>query len=60
MIRFTRKAYKSGSEPFMIGGQLVQPKTQVKVFRVIMDADLKRKENIARKATKSLNAAIEL
>ncbi|EGU72886.1 hypothetical protein FOXB_16605, partial [Fusarium oxysporum f. sp. conglutinans Fo5176] len=52
IIHFTRKAYKSDSEPFAIRGQLVQPKTQVKVLGMIMDAGLKYKEHIARAATK--------
>ncbi|RKK50694.1 hypothetical protein BFJ69_g18015, partial [Fusarium oxysporum] len=52
IIHFTRKAYKSDSEPFAIRGQLVRPKTQVKVLGMIMDAGLKYKEHIARAATK--------
>jgi exonuclease III len=60
IIHFTRKAYKSDSEPFAIRGQLVRPKTQVKVLGMIMDAGLKYKEHIARAATKGLKAAMEL
>ncbi|EGU72476.1 hypothetical protein FOXB_17015, partial [Fusarium oxysporum f. sp. conglutinans Fo5176] len=60
IIHFTRKAYKSDSEPFTIRGQLVRPKTQVKVLGVIMDSGLKYKEHIARAATKGLKAVMEL
>lgn len=60
IIHFTRKAYKSDSEPFAIKGRLVRPKTQVKVLRMIMDSGLKYKEHIARAATKGLEAAMEL
>ncbi|RKK91058.1 hypothetical protein BFJ68_g16279, partial [Fusarium oxysporum] len=60
IIHFTRKAYKSDSEPFTIRGQLVRPKTQVKVLGVIMDSGLKYKEHIARAATKGWKAVMEL
>ena len=60
IIHFTRKAHKSDSEPFTIRGQLVRPKTQVKILGMIMDAGLKYKEHIAQAATKGLNAAMEL
>jgi hypothetical protein len=60
IIHFTRKAYKSDAELFAIREQLVRPKTQVKVLGMIMNADLKYKEHIARAATKGLKAAMEL
>jgi hypothetical protein len=60
IIHFTRKAYKLNSEPFAIRGQLVRPKTQVKVLGMIMDSGLKYKEHIARAAAKGLNAVMEL
>ncbi|KAL9572236.1 hypothetical protein ACKAV7_003619 [Fusarium commune] len=60
IIHFTRKAYKLNSEPFEIRGQLVPPKTQVKILGMIMDSGLKYKEHIARAAAKGLNAAMEL
>jgi len=47
-------------EPFTIKGQTVQPKDQVKILRVVMDAKLKYKEHIARAASKGLEAAMEL
>lgn len=60
IIHFTRKDYKSDSEPFTIKGQSVQPKHHVKILGVIMDAGLKYKEHIARAASKGLVAAMEL
>ncbi|GKU07113.1 unnamed protein product, partial [Fusarium langsethiae] len=60
IIHFTRKAYKSDEESFAIRGQLVHPKTQVKVLGMIMDAGLKYKEHIAQAAAKGLNSAMEL
>ncbi|GKU11645.1 unnamed protein product [Fusarium langsethiae] len=53
-------SYKLNSDPFEIRGQLVQPKTQVKILGMIMDSGLKYKEHIARAAAKGLNAAMEL
>lgn len=60
IIHFTRKSYKSDSEPFDIKGQEVQPKTQVKILGVIMDAKMKYKEHAARASSKGLEAALEL
>lgn len=60
IINFTRKPYKSESEPFTIKGQLVQPKDHVKILGVVMDAKIKYKEHIARAASKGLDAALEL
>jgi ribonuclease HI/exonuclease III len=60
IIHFTRKSYKSESEPFIIKGQVVQPKDHVKILGVVMDAKIKYKEHIARAASKGLEAALEL
>ncbi len=60
VIHFTRKAYKADSEPFIIKGQSVEPKSHVKVLGVVMDAKFKYKEHIARAASKGLKAAMEL
>ncbi|OAA37032.1 reverse transcriptase [Metarhizium rileyi] len=60
IIHFTHKAHKSNSQPFTIRGRLIQPKTHVKVLRVIMDSGLKYKEHITRAANKGLEAAMEL
>jgi hypothetical protein len=57
---FTRKAYKSDSEPFTIKGQAVRPKDHVKILGVVMDAKPKYKEHMARAASKGLEAAMEL
>ena len=59
-IHFTRKPYKTNSEPFTIKGQTVQPKDHVKILGVVMDAKLKYKEHIARAASEGLEAAMEL
>jgi hypothetical protein len=60
VIHFTRKAYKADSEPFIIKGQSVEPKSHVKVLGVVMDNKLRYKEHIARAASKGLQAAMEL
>jgi ribonuclease HI len=60
IIHFTRKPYKSETEPFTIKGQTVQPKDHVKILGVIMDAKIKYKEHIARAASKGLEAALQL
>ena len=59
IIHFTRKLYKTDSEPF-IKGQAVQPKEHVKILGVMMDAKLKFKEHIAKAASKGLEAVMEL
>ena len=56
IIYFTRKDYKTDSEPFTIKGQTVTPKDYVKILGVIMDSSLKYKEHIARAAAKGLVA----
>jgi ribonuclease HI/exonuclease III len=60
IIHFTRKAYKSDTEPFTIKGQSVQPKDYVKILGVTMDAKLRYKEHIARAASKGLKSVMEL
>jgi ribonuclease HI/exonuclease III len=60
IIHFTRKPYKTDSQPFTIKGQAVQPKEHVKILGVIMDAKLKYREHMARAASKGLEAVIEL
>jgi ribonuclease HI len=60
VIHFTRKAYKADSEPFVIKGQRVEPKSHVKVLGVVMDTKLRYREHIARAASKGLKAAMEL
>ena len=58
VIHFTRKAYKSATEPFVIKGQSVSPKDHVKILGVLMDARLKYHKHIARAAAKGLEAAL--
>lgn len=60
IIHFTRRDYKTDSKPFTIKGQVIHPKDHVKILGVVMDAELKYKEHIARAASKGLNAAMEL
>ncbi|RFU31200.1 Acting on ester bonds/RNA-directed DNA polymerase/Ribonuclease H, partial [Scytalidium lignicola] len=60
IIHFTRRSYKSDSEPFIIKGEAVLPKNCAKILGVIMDAKLKYKEHIARAASKGLEAVMEL
>jgi hypothetical protein len=60
VIHFTRKAYKADSEPFIIKGRSVEPKSHIKVLGVVMDTKLRYKEHIAMAASKGLNAAMEL
>ncbi|KAL3955841.1 hypothetical protein ACCO45_009860 [Purpureocillium lilacinum] len=60
IIHFTRKPHKSDTQPFTIKGQLVYPKTSVKVLGVTMDAGLKYNEHMATAANKGLEAAMGL
>jgi ribonuclease HI/exonuclease III len=60
VIHFTRKAYKSAADPFVIKGQSVSPKDHVKILGVLMDARLKYHKHIASAAAKGLEAALEL
>jgi hypothetical protein len=60
IIHFTRKSYRSESEPFDIKGQEIRPKNHVKILGVIMDAKIKFKEHVARASSKGLEAALEL
>ena len=60
IIHFTRKTYKTDTQPFMIKGQTVEPQDCVKILGVVMDAKLKYKEHIWRAASRGLEAAMEL
>jgi exonuclease III len=60
IIHFTRKGYKSATEPFTIKGRIVHPKPHVKILGVTMDAKLKYEKHIARAAAKGLEAVLEL
>ncbi|KAF5964566.1 reverse transcriptase [Fusarium coicis] len=60
IIHFTRYTGRVDSEPFIIKGERVFPKDQVKILGVIMDARLHYKQQIAMAATKGLVAAMEL
>jgi hypothetical protein len=60
IIHFTRKTYKTDTQPFMIKGQTVEPQDRVKLLGVVMDAKLKYKEHIWKAASRGLEAAMEL
>lgn len=60
ITHFTRKAYKFDTHAFVIKGQVVEPKTHVKVLGMIMDSSLKYKEHMVRASTKGLEPAMEL
>ncbi|RKK24129.1 hypothetical protein BFJ67_g16781 [Fusarium oxysporum f. sp. cepae] len=60
IIHFTRYTGRVDSEPFIIKGERVFPKDQVKILGVIMDSRLHYKQHISRAATKGLEAAMEL
>jgi hypothetical protein len=60
IIHFTRKTYKTDTQPFMIKGQTIEPQDHVKILGVVMDATLKYKEHIWRVASRGLEAAMEL
>jgi ribonuclease HI len=60
IIHFSRRASRVNKTPFVIKGQTVQPKAQVKVLGVIMDAELRFREHIARASSRAMEAAMEL
>ncbi len=60
IIHFTRKNYKTDSQPFLVKGLTVYPKEYVKVLGVIIDANLKYKKHLARAASKGLKAVLKL
>ena len=60
IIHFTRRDYKTDSQPFLVKGLTVYPKEHVKVLGVVMDAKLKYREHLARAASKGLEAVLEL
>ncbi len=57
---FTRKQYKTDTEPFTIKGLEVKPQECVKVLGVVMDTKLKYREHMARAGSKGLEAVLEL
>ena len=59
-VHFTRDARRTDMIPVMVKGEPVAPKNSAQVLGVIMDSELRFKEQIARAATRGLNAAMAL
>ena len=59
-IHFTRAKRRSSDTPLVMKGQLVAPQEQVKILGVILDSELKHKEQIAKAAEKGVKAALAL
>ena len=59
-VHFTRDARRTDMVPVMVKGEPVAPKNSAKVLGVVMDSELRFKEQIASAATKGLNAAMAL
>ncbi|KAL3708693.1 hypothetical protein TMatcc_006677 [Talaromyces marneffei ATCC 18224] len=60
IVHFTRTASRSSSIPFLIKGEIVEPKESAKILGIVMDSQLRFKEHIANAATKGLTAAMAL
>lgn len=58
IVHFTRNSERTSDTPFLIKGKEVKPKSSAKILGVIMDADLRYKEHLARAAAKGLTAAM--
>lgn len=58
IIHFTRDARRTSDTPFVIKGEEVKPAQSAKILGVVMDAELRYKEHIARTAAKGLAAAM--
>jgi Reverse transcriptase (RNA-dependent DNA polymerase) len=60
VVHFTRNPRRTDMIPVMVKGEPVVPKKNAKILGVIMDPELRFKEQIASAATKGLNAAMAL
>ena len=60
LVHFTRDRRRRDMLPVMVKGEPVVPQNKAKVLGVIMDVELRFKEQIASAATKGLNAAMAL
>ncbi|KAK6222522.1 hypothetical protein QIS74_04224 [Colletotrichum tabaci] len=61
IIHFSRnKERLDDDDAFTVGGQTVRPQTQVKILGVVMDQQLRFKQQVANAATKGLKAAMAL
>ena len=59
-MHFTRDAHQTDMIPVTAKGEQVVPKNSAKVLGVIMDSELRFKEQVASAATKGLNTAMAL
>ncbi|KAI1839409.1 hypothetical protein JX266_014380, partial [Neoarthrinium moseri] len=60
VIHFTRNSDQTDDGPFTIGGVQVEPKDSVNILGIVMDRQLRFKEQLANAATKGLKAAMAL
>ena len=60
IVHFTRNNDLYDSTAFIIKGERVKPKQDVKILGLIMDSKLNYKKHIAERASKSLQAAMAL
>ncbi|KAI1849269.1 hypothetical protein JX265_013655 [Neoarthrinium moseri] len=60
IIHFTRNTDDIDDGPFTIGGVQVEPKDSVKILGIVMDRQLRFKEQLANAATKGLKTAMAL
>ena len=60
LVHFTRNADRTSTTPFIIKGKTVAPEHTAKILGVVMDAELRYKQYIAKVATRGLTAAIAL
>ena len=60
IVHFTRNNNLYDSTAFVIKGERVKPKQDVKILGLIMDPKLNYKKHIAERASKSLQAAMAL
>jgi hypothetical protein len=59
-IHFTRNRSQADHQPVMIKGKAIEPVSSTKILGVIMDSELRYKQQVARAATKGLMAAMAL
>ena len=60
IVHFTRNNNLYDSTAFIIKGERVKPKQNVKILGLIMDSKLNYKKHIVKRASKSLQAAMAL
>lgn len=60
ITHFTRTQSRNSSRPYIIKGELGEPKESAKILGVVMDSQLRYKQHIAAMASKGLDAALAL